>query len=184
MPRLLPDVLTDEDFPVEFGRYTLQGLLGEGGMARVFRAELQGPEGFRKPTAIKIVRSSVASDNERLRTSLINEARLGGLLHHPNVVDTYDFGEQDGLPYIAMEYIRGIGLEKVLFLVDPLPPAIAAEIAIQICAGLDHAHNLEDVEGDSELVHRDLKPSNVILSRDGLVKVMDFGIAKAEALSS
>ena len=184
MARILPDVLTDDDFPVVFGRYTLLGLLGEGGMARVFRAELQGPEGFRKPAAIKIVRSSVASDNERLRVSLINEARLGGLLHHPNVVDTYDFGEVDGLPFIAMEYVRGIGLEKVLHIVDPLPPEIAAEIGIQICAGLDHAHNLEDVEGASELVHRDLKPSNVILSRDGLVKVMDFGIAKAEALSA
>ena len=184
MARILPDVLSDGDFPVVFGRYTLLGLLGEGGMARVFRAELQGHEGFRKPAAIKIVRSSIASDNDRLRTSLINEARLGGLLHHPNVVDTYDFGEVDGLPFIAMEYIRGIGLEKVLHLVDPLPPAIAAEIGAQICAGLDHAHNLEDVEGASELVHRDLKPSNVILSRDGLVKVMDFGIAKAEALSA
>jgi serine/threonine protein kinase len=182
--RVLPDVLVEGDFPVEFGRYTLLGLLGEGGMARVFKAELQGPEGFRKRAAVKIVRSSVAADNERLRVSLINEARLGGLLHHPNVVDTYDFGEVDGLPYIAMEMVRGLGLEKVLALVDPLPPAIALEIGIQMLAGLDHAHNLEDVDVDSELIHRDLKPSNVIISRDGLVKVMDFGIAKAAAVSS
>lgn len=177
-------MLADGDFPVEFGRYTLLGLLGEGGMARVFRAELLGPEGFRKPAAVKIVRSAIASDNERLRVSLINEARLGGLLHHPNVVDTYDFGDVDGLPYIAMEYVRGIGLEKALGIVQPLPAPIACEIGIQVCAGLDHAHNLEDAEGASELVHRDLKPSNVILSRDGLAKVMDFGIAKATALSA
>ncbi len=182
--RILPDVLTDEDFPVHFGRYTLLGVLGEGGMARVFKAELAGLEGFKKKAAVKIVRSSIASDNQRLRTSLINEARLGGLLHHPNIVDTYEFGEVDGLPFIAMEYVRGIGLEQVLALVRPIPPEVALEIAIQMCAGLDHAHNLEDVEGADELVHRDLKPSNVLLSRDGLVKVMDFGIAKATALSA
>ena len=184
MARILPDVLTDEDFPVHFGRYTLLGVLGEGGMARVFKAELSGPEGFKKKAAVKIVRSSVAADNQRLRASLINEARLGGLLHHPNIVDTYDFGEVDGLPFIAMEYVRGVGLERVIPLFDPLPPEIAIEIGIQMCAGLDHAHSLEDVDGDSELVHRDLKPSNVLLSRDGLVKVMDFGIAKASALSA
>jgi len=182
--RILPDVLTEADFPVEFGRYTLQGILGEGGMARVFKAEMSGPEGFKKAAAVKIVRSSLAADNDRLRTSLINEARLGGLLHHPNIVDTYDFGDVHVLPYIAMEYVRGIGLEQVLAAVSPLPAEVAFEIAIQMCAGLDHAHNLEDVEGDSELVHRDLKPSNVLLSRDGLVKVMDFGIAKATAVSS
>ena len=184
LARILPDVLTEADFPVEFGRYTLLGILGEGGMARVFKAEMQGPEGFRKRAAVKIVRSALAADNERLRISLINEARLGGLLHHPNIVDTYDFGDVDGLPFIAMEYVRGIGLEEVLRAVRPLPPEVAFEIAVQMCAGLDHAHNLEYVEGDSELVHRDLKPSNVLLSRDGLVKVMDFGIAKATAVSA
>ncbi|MCP4868660.1 MAG: protein kinase [Proteobacteria bacterium] len=183
MARILPDVLTEADFPAEFGRYTLLGILGEGGMARVFKAEMQGPEGFKKRAAVKIVRSALAADNERLRTSLINEARLGGLLHHPNIVDTYDFGDVDGLPFIAMEYVRGIGLEQVLHAVQPLPAEVAFEIAVQMCAGLDHAHNIEDVEGVTELVHRDLKPSNVLLSRDGLVKVMDFGIAKAAAVS-
>jgi eukaryotic-like serine/threonine-protein kinase len=178
-----PDLLRADDFPVTFGRYTLMGLLGEGGMARVFRAELQGPAGFRKAAAVKIIRASVATRSEALRASLKNEARLGGLLHHPNIVDTYDYGEVEGLPYIAMEMVRGLGLDVILNAVRPLPAPLAVEFGAQICAGLDHAHNLEDAGVDSQLVHRDLKPSNVIVSRDGLVKVMDFGIAKATMIS-
>jgi len=175
-----PDLLEDADLPAPFGRYTLLGLLGEGGMARVFKAELQGPSGFRKRAAVKIIHATVAKKSEKLRRALINEARLGGLLHHPNIVDTYEFGEEQGLPFIAMELVRGVGLDVMLELMRPLPPAQALEIAIQICAGLDHAHSLEDDDGEPVLiVHRDLKPSNVLLSRDGLVKVMDFGIAKA-----
>jgi serine/threonine protein kinase len=178
--RIRPELLEDEDLPVEFGRYTLLNILGEGGMARVFRAELRGPSGFRKRAAVKIIHATVAKRSEKLRRSLINEARLGGLLNHPNIVDTYEFGEEQGLPYIAMELVRGVGLDVMLELVRPIPAAQAIEIAIQICAGLDHAHSLEDDDGTPiHIVHRDLKPSNVLLSRDGLVKVMDFGIAKA-----
>ena len=174
-----PDLLTDEHFPVDFGRYVLLGVLGEGGMARVFRAELQGQQGFRKPTAIKVIHAAIAARGEALRQSLINEARTGGLLHHPNIVDTYDFGEVSGLPYIAMELVRGVGLDRVLAERGALEPSLALEVGAQICAGLEHAHDLE-VDGVSAgLVHRDLKPSNIILSRDGLTKVMDFGIAKA-----
>ncbi len=185
MSRTQPDLLRNEsDFPVTFGRYTLQGVLGEGGMARVFRAELQGSEGFRKPAAVKIVRAAVAADNDNLRRALINEARVGGLLHHPNVVETYDYGEVDGHPYIAMELVRGVVLDEVLECVPELEPSRCLDISMQICAGLDHAHNLEAVGQETHLVHRDLKPSNIIISRDGLVKVMDFGIAKASALST
>ena len=173
-----PDSLRTDELPAAFGRYRLLSLLGEGGMARVFRAELLGDEGFRKPTAIKVIHAAVAARGEALKRALINEARTGGLLHHPNIVDVYDFGEVDGQPYIAMELVRGVGLDALLR-VGRLEPARALEVGAQIAAGLDHAHHLE-VDGQlANLVHRDLKPSNVILSRDGLVKVMDFGIAKA-----
>ncbi len=177
--RFHPDLLTVEDFPVPFGRYRLLGLLGEGGMARVFRAELAGPEGFRKPVAIKIIRGAVAARGESLRLSLIQEARLGGLLSHANIVSTIDFGEHDGHLFIAMELVEGWTLADVLERTGALPPEIALEVVAQICDGLDHAHNLADRGEPTNLVHRDLKPSNVIIDKLGRVLVMDFGIAKA-----
>ena len=179
-----PDLLCDEDFPVTYGRYTLLGVLGEGGMARVFHAELKGPSGFRKPAAVKIIRSNIADGNDQLRDSLINEARLGGLLQHSNIVETYDFGEMGGLPFIAMELVRGIELGRLLRLASPLAGRQVLDIGIQMCAGLDAAHELENAEVKTELVHRDLKPSNVIVGRDGTVKILDFGIAKAAEISS
>ncbi len=183
LPRIIPDLLTAEDFPVQFGRYTLLGVVGEGGMARVYRAELRGPSGFTKPVALKVIRAAVASRGERLRRSLINEARVGGLLNHPNVVEVNDFGEVDGLPYIAMPLVKGVGMERLLAVVRPLPPGIALKIGMQIAAGLEHAHNIQAEDG-AELVHRDLKPSNVMISRHGAARVLDFGIAKATSLST
>ena len=177
-----PDHLEEEDFPVPFGRYTLLGLLGEGGMARVFEAELRGPQGFRKRAALKVIRLGIGGDEERLRKGLIKEARLGGLLHHPNVVETYDFGETEGQAWIAMEIVRGLGLDELLMDRRPLPAAIAMEIAAQICQGLEHAHELVVDGVSAPLVHRDLKPSNVMIANAGLVKVLDFGIAKATHL--
>ncbi len=177
-----PDTLQDGDFPVRFGRFTLHRLLGEGGMARVFEAELEGNHGFRKRAAIKVIRRGI-SDETKLRAALVREARLGGLLSHPNVVETYDFGEVDGQAWIAMGLVEGIGLDRVLAPRRPLPADVALEVIGQICAGLDHAHSLVVDGKPAPLVHRDLKPSNVILSRSGLVKVLDFGIAKATHLT-
>ena len=177
-----PDYLEEEDFPVPFGRYTLLRLLGEGGMARVFEGELRGPEGFRKRAALKVIRSGIAGNEERLRKGLIKEARLGGLLHHPNVVETYDFGETEGQAWIAMEIVDGLGLDELLDDARPLPAAIAIEMAAQICQGLEHAHELMADGEPTPLVHRDLKPSNVMVARNGLIKVLDFGIAKATHL--
>ncbi len=177
--KVRPDLLEDRDFPVPFGRYNLLGVLGEGGMARVFRAELQGLRGFRKRAAVKVIRASIGSQDERLTQALIHEAKLGGLLHHPNVVETYDFGEVDGQAWIAMELVSGIGLDRLLETREALPPDVALEIVAQICAGLSHAHELGGEDHRTPLVHRDLKPSNVIVSNSGLVKVLDFGIAKA-----
>ena len=174
--------MSEAELPVQFGRYTLSGLLGEGGMARVFRAELRGPSGFRKPSALKVIHASVAARNERLRGALVHEARLGGLLHHQNIVETYDYGEEEGQPFIAMELVEGIGLDELLRRPQGVEPGFVLEIGAQICAGLDHAHRLVDGGVLARLVHRDLKPSNVIISREGLVKVMDFGIAKAATL--
>ena len=178
-----PDSLTGRQLPARVGRYQVHELLGQGGMARVFRAELFGSGGFRKQCALKVIHRSIVGNDPGVRQLLLNEARLGGLLKHPNVVDTYDCGEIDGQPYIAMELIRGRGLDELIEEEGALPPDIALGIAVQMCAALDHAHGLEEEGRPAELVHRDLKPSNAMLSRDGLVKLMDFGIAKATIVS-
>jgi serine/threonine protein kinase len=178
------DRLEDGDLPAQFGRYTLVSVLGEGGMARVFRARLEGPEGFRKDVAVKVIHAALARNSDRLRRALINEGRLGGRLNHANVVNTYDYGETDGQPWVAMALVDGVTLDDVLRDVGPPPASVTVEIARQICAGLHHAHELKTDDGQpANLVHRDLKPANVMIGWDGVVKVMDFGIAKASQLS-
>ena len=174
-----PDLLTSADLPVEFGRYTLLKILGEGAMARVFEAELRSEGGFRKRAAVKVIHATVADKSLKLRESLYREAQMGGLLHHPNVVETYDFGETQGHPWIAMEVIDGVRLDQLLLQYGRLPPHIVLEVGIQICDGLAHAHTLIVDGQPSSVIHRDLKPPNVMISREGQVKVMDFGIAKA-----
>ena len=167
----------------QFGKYELLDLLGEGGMARVFRALQTGPMGFRKEVALKLIREHVSRE-EKFVQALINEARLGGNLHHKNIVETYEFGEHDGTQYIAMELVRGHTLHQVLRQVPrhgALPPRVVLEIATQLCDGLAYAHAATDVHGaPMNLVHRDLKPPNVIVSLDGVIKIMDFGIARAD----
>ena len=170
------------DEPTLFGKYTLLEVLGEGAMARVYRAIRSGPMGFQKEVALKLIHPEISSREKGLR-ALINEARMGGLLRHRNVVEIYEFDQVGDTFYIAMELVRGWTLAQVIrrsAVRGPLPPRIVAEIAAQICEGLDHAHRATDAEGDPlRLVHRDLKPTNVMLSEDGVVKLADFGIARA-----
>jgi len=173
------DTLREADLPVLIDRFCLLELLGEGGMGRVFRAEIQGSAGFRKQCALKVLRTD-ADGPLAGRDAFINEARLGGLLNHPNIVSTLDFGDFEGRPYIAMELVDGVTVDRLLWKVGgALPPSVALDLAIQVCEGLDHAHDLAVNGKPANLVHRDLKPSNVIVSRHGVAKVLDFGIAKA-----
>lgn len=170
------------DEPTLFGRYTLLEVLGEGAMARVYRAIRSGPMGFQKEVALKLIHPEISSREKGLR-ALINEARMGGLLRHRNVVEIYEFDQAGDSFYIAMELVRGWTLAEVIrrsAVRGPLPPRIVTEIAAQVCEGLDHAHRAVDPEGEPlRLVHRDLKPTNVMLSEDGVVKLADFGIARA-----
>ncbi len=167
------------------GRYALLETIGEGGMAEVFRARLDGPMGFQKELAIKRIRDSVVREEggEHVR-SLINEARIGGLLKHPNIVEIYELGEDDGAYYIAMELVDGVSLSDVLMELREtgwlLPHNVVLEIAVQVCRGLSYAHAFEgEAEGPPGVVHRDLKPSNIMITRGGTAKIMDFGIAKS-----
>ena len=173
------DTLRNQDFPLIIGQFCLLELLGEGGMGRVFLAEIRRDAGFRKQCALKVLRTDLDGPLAG-RDAFINEARLGGLLNHPNIVSTLDFGDLDGRPYIAMELVDGVTVDRLLFKAGgTLPPSVALDLAIQVCEGLDHAHDLTVHGKLANLVHRDLKPSNVIVSRHGVAKVLDFGIAKA-----
>ena len=166
-----------------FGKYELVELLGEGGMASVYRAMLSGPGGFRKQVAIKQIRPHIGKD-EKMVQLMFNEARLGGHLRHKNIVEVYEFDQVEDTYYLAIEFVDGFTLSDLLRQGGdrgPIPPRIVANLAMQICQALAYAHGATDEQGKPmRLVHRDLKPANVMVRRDGLVKLADFGIAKAE----
>src|SRR3954454_22087862 len=157
--------------PVEkISRYEITGELGKGAMGRVYKAV---DPTIGRTVALKTMRLDVHGlDTDEMLRRFKNEARLAGVLNHGNIVTIYDAGEQDGLFYIAMEYIEGITLHGVLNERKTLSPEEIINISKQICAGLDHAHH-------HGVIHRDVKPANVMLEPDGTAKIMDFGIAKA-----
>jgi serine/threonine-protein kinase len=167
----------------QFGPYRLTHLLGKGGMASVYRAVRSGPMGFAKEVAVKRIHESLAED-EGILKGLINEARIGGQLKHPNIVEVYEFNKVGESYYLAMEFVDGWTLDRVVKLLrehgERIPPRIVLLIARQVCEALDYAHKVEGLDGQEvRLVHRDLKPANIIISRHGTAKLMDFGIAKA-----
>jgi eukaryotic-like serine/threonine-protein kinase len=150
------------------GRYRTQELLGRGGMASVYLArdgELD------RPVAVKVLAEHLA-DTPGFRKRFLREAKLAAQLSHPNVVQVFDVGEHDGVPFIVMECVEGSTLAEELKQRGPLDPAEVVDLALQICGGLEHAHA-------AGLVHRDIKPQNLLLRPDGTVKIADFGIARA-----
>jgi serine/threonine protein kinase len=147
------------------GRYKVERTLGHGGMAAVYLAH---DESLQRRVAVKVLAANLG-DDDTFRTRFLREARLAGGLSHPNVVQVYDAGEtDDGRPYIVMEYVAG----KTVAECGRLEAAEAVALALQACAGLHHAH-------DAGLVHRDVKPPNLLLRDDGVLKIADFGIARA-----
>jgi eukaryotic-like serine/threonine-protein kinase len=166
-----------------YGRYHLIERIGRGGMAEVFRAVAQGVEGFRRVFVIKRLRPEKLDSADLVRM-FCDEARLSALLHHPNVVQVYDFGQIGGTYFLAMEYLRGQDLSAVMKANRAMRAAvsapIAAHIAQQVATGLHYAHTLTRMDGRAlTIVHRDVTPSNIMLQRTGAVKILDFGIAQA-----
>jgi serine/threonine protein kinase len=171
--------------PVErFGKYRSLGRIGQGGMADVFLALGRGPAGFNKLVVIKRLRETVASD-EAFRDMFLDEARLAARLNHPNVVQTYEVFEDAGAFFITMEYLEGQPLGRLTRACAQrgirLEPPICARIISDALCGLHYAHEARDFDGvPLQIVHRDVSPQNIFVTYDGQVKVVDFGIAKAE----
>ncbi len=150
-------------------------------MGVVFRARITGAEGFSRQVAIKRIHEALARD-PGLREALVAEARTAQRLHHGNIVQLIDVGLEGDLPYLVLEYVDGASLAELLRAVPgrPLAAADALHVAEHVAAALAYAHGLADPAGRPEgVVHRDVTPRNILISRDGVVKLTDFGIARA-----
>jgi eukaryotic-like serine/threonine-protein kinase len=150
------------------GRYRCERELGHGGMASVYLAH---DTELDRPVAVKLLAENLAGDEE-FRSRFLREAQLAARLVHPNIVHVFDAGEDEGRPFIVAEYVEGETLAQRLSRRRKLSPDETVELALQVCAGLAHAH-------EHGLVHRDVKPANLLVRADGVVKIVDFGIAHA-----
>jgi len=166
--------------PERFGSYLVYEQIGKGGMATVHRAEQDTGRGIRQ-VALKRLFPTM---NRELVALFLDEARVLQHLQHPNIAATYDSGRIFGRYFIAMEYVRGPTLKALVeqcgVTVGAVPQPVALNLAAQLCEALDHAHNQRDKEGRPlGIIHRDVSPANLIISETGVLKLIDFGLAKA-----
>lgn len=175
-----------EPVQIRFGRYLIHRLLGIGGMAEIYQASVSGPAGFQKPVVIKRVRSQYAQ-HETFVQMFVDEARICASLDHANLVTVFDFGQEDGHYYMAMELVDGMDLRTAHVRYaqahgQPLPWGVSTVVVRDALRGLDYAHNLAGPDGQPlGIVHRDIDLANIMVRRDGAVKVLDFGCAKASS---
>ncbi|MCK6507682.1 serine/threonine protein kinase, partial [Myxococcota bacterium] len=172
--------------PRRFGKYQILGRVAVGGMAEIYKARLDGEGGFQRTFALKRILPHLTSRPEFV-DMLVEEAKIAGLLSHANIVQIMDLGEVGGTYYIAMEYVDGPDLGRILRQCQDkgitLPVPHAVFITIEVLKALEYAHNRRVMRGGKEMplsiVHRDVSPANVLVSFQGEVKLTDFGIAKA-----
>ncbi|MFN0249560.1 MAG: protein kinase domain-containing protein [Kofleriaceae bacterium] len=173
----------DEDAP--FGPYIVYERLGVGGMATVHRALERGIEGFERIVALKRLLPHLAEDASFIK-AFVREAKLASALNHVNIVQIFELGRVGTEYFISMEYIDGCDIRRILRharkVTGPPPINVTIGLLLQLCDALDYAHNKSDENGvPMQLVHRDVSPSNVLVTSAGHVKVIDFGIAKAQS---
>jgi serine/threonine protein kinase len=179
---------TPEAAPARLGRYELIARLAAGGMGEIFLSRLEGAAGFEKLFVIKRILPHLA-DDPRFREMLIAEARIASMMTHANVCHVYELGETDGQLYIVMEYLEGVTLLPLLRKLSKQATALdlgfVGGVIQQAADGLHYAHELKDRGGeDLGIVHRDVTPSNVFFTDSGVVKILDFGIAKVKDASA
>jgi serine/threonine protein kinase len=165
-----------------FGPYLIYEQLGEGGMAKVHRAELVCAEGVRKTVALKRMKTALSEDATFV-DAFVREAQLASRLRHPNIAQAFELGKIAGTYFISMELVAGPTLAQIMrqsqHAAGAVPLPIVLEILIQLLDALEHVHDLRDEGGKPlQLVHRDVSPANVIVARTGTAKLIDFGIAK------
>jgi serine/threonine protein kinase len=166
------------------GRFTITSHLASGGMAELFIARQEAVGGFEKDLVLKMLQERYAR-NGRVVEMFLDEARLAAKLNHQNIVHVYDVDEADGLRYIAMEYIHGQTVTDIvrrsIARGSFLPLEHAIHIVAETAAGLAYAHECRDPEGrPARIVHRDVSPSNILVTYEGLTKIVDFGIARVQ----
>ena len=179
-----------------FGRYIVLARLGRGGMAEVFVTAAEGAAGVKKLAVVKRLRADLMKDEDpesveaatRFRSMFLTEAQLSARLNHPNIVHTYEVGEERGSLFIAMEYVEGQSLHALSGALaragKSIPTVVAVRVMCEVLSALHYAHELTDIGGEKlVIVHRDVSPQNVMLTYDGGVKLVDFGVAKASRSS-
>ncbi len=170
---------------MSLGSYEIVERIGMGGMAEVFRARYQGQAGAQREVVIKRMLPFPEEEKAGLQALFVNEARLTLQLTHGNIVQVFDFGEEDGQYYLVMELVDGVSLAQLLTQLKrkglaTLPPELAALVMIEVAKGLHYAHTRPGPDKQPlHIVHRDISPDNVLVGADGQVKVADFGIARA-----
>ena len=154
-------------------RYEILDPVGAGGMSDVYKAL---DHKLNRPVAIKVLKENLSADRTFVSKFKAEAQSAAGLIH-PNIVNVYDVNEENGMHYIVMELVEGVTLKKYIEKRERIPYKEAVSIAIQIAKGMEAAH-------ENHIVHRDIKPQNIIISKEGKVKVTDFGIAKAASSST
>jgi eukaryotic-like serine/threonine-protein kinase len=180
--------MTGANLIQKFGKYHLLKRIAVGGMAEIFVARREGMEGFHKTIVIKRIRPHL-SEEPAFVNMFLNEAKLAAELNHSNIAQIFDLGRIGKSYFIAMEFINGHDMRAIVPQAEKMgisfPLEYSLKIAREVCEGLYYAHRKSDEQGNPlNIVHRDVTPENIMVSFDGEVKILDFGIAKAENLVS